>query len=578
LSDVAIAATGLTKVYRLYDRPRHRLLDVFGLLPTGSSGYREHKALDGVTLSIARGEKVAVIGRNGAGKSTFMKLVSRVVQPTSGQLEVSGQIHALLQMGTGFHPDFTGRQNVFAYLAQIGVDGAEARRLFTDVVEFSELEEYIDQPVKTYSTGMAVRLMFSTSTAIKPDLLVLDEVLGVGDAYFTQKSFERIRGLCDRDGATLLLVTHDVYTASRLCDRMIWLDRGMVMIDDAPGTVIRSYEDSIRQQEEQRLRTKRLASIAQTREASGTDQFLVEIRARDNRPQPCPVYFSRIAAACGGRIIAELPLITESDSVGSALQLEATAWGNPVTWHGEAARPMLNYGSVFHKIAGVLARTSLECRHAAPVLRLRYWMDEPCDLLVDCYRDGDAFALGPLPPITGQWATHEIECSQSLLPQASVPAVGAIGAGDVVVRDVRFVDRHATVRDILEHGQPARLEVSYEILNSSLVEDVQLVLALQKDGVQDVCRFFGRRVPLDAARRRGTFVLEIPRLDVTDGLYAVTVLVARPGYYDEVQTTFYSMNPGVYCCWSRVFEVRVVGAGSIGIGTVSVREGNWSVR
>ncbi|PYQ91659.1 MAG: ABC transporter ATP-binding protein, partial [Acidobacteria bacterium] len=198
---------------------------MFGFLGNRPDAFTEHAALDGVNLEIRRGEKVAIIGRNGAGKSTFLKLVTNVIQPTAGSLEVKGDVHALLQIGTGFHPDFTGRQNVHAYLAQLGVSGADADRRCADAIAFAELEEYIDQPVKTYSTGMAMRLMFSASTAISPDLLVLDEVLGVGDAYFAQKSYDRMRELCERHDATLLLVTHDVYSAVRMCDRVVWFDR-----------------------------------------------------------------------------------------------------------------------------------------------------------------------------------------------------------------------------------------------------------------------------------------------------------------------------------------------------------------
>jgi len=204
MSDVAIRATGLKKIYRLYAKPAYRFLDMFGMLGDKPGAFTEHSALDGVSVEVRRGEKVAVIGRNGAGKSTFLKLVTKVIQPTAGSLEVRGDVHALLQIGTGFHPDFTGRQNVNAYLAQLGVTGADAGRRCADAIAFAELEEYIDQPVKTYSTGMAMRLMFSASTAISPDLLVLDEVLGVGDAYFAQKSYDRMRELCERNDATLL--------------------------------------------------------------------------------------------------------------------------------------------------------------------------------------------------------------------------------------------------------------------------------------------------------------------------------------------------------------------------------------
>jgi lipopolysaccharide transport system ATP-binding protein len=198
MTDVAIRATDLKKVYRLYAKPAYRFLDMFGLLGPRAGAYAQHAALEGINLEIRRGENVAIIGRNGAGKSTCLKLITSVMQPTAGSLEVSGDVHALLQIGTGFHPDFTGRENVQAYFAQLGISGSEAARRCADAIAFAELEEYIDQPAKTYSTGMAMRLMFSASTAIDPDLLVLDEVLGVGDAYFAQKSYERMRELCDR--------------------------------------------------------------------------------------------------------------------------------------------------------------------------------------------------------------------------------------------------------------------------------------------------------------------------------------------------------------------------------------------
>ena len=252
----AIRARDVRKVYRLYASRRDRVLDMLGLLGRARAG-REVAALDGVSLEIARGEKVAVIGRNGAGKSTLLKLVSGVTQPTSGTLDVSGAVHALLQIGSGFHPDFTGRQNVYAYFAQLGITAAEAERRLAEVVDFAELAEYIDQPVATYSTGMAVRLMFSASTAIVPDLLLLDEVLGVGDAYFAHKSFERISALCARQGTTLLLVTHDLYSAARVCNRIVWLDRGRVLLDGDASFVVKAYEESIRHQEEARLRDEK---------------------------------------------------------------------------------------------------------------------------------------------------------------------------------------------------------------------------------------------------------------------------------------------------------------------------------
>src|SRR5262245_5464254 len=298
MSEVAIRATGLKKIYRLYAKPAYRFLDMFGMLGDKPGAFTEHSALDDVNLEVRRGEKVAVIGRNGAGKSTFLKLVTKVIQPTAGSMDVKGDVHALLQIGTGFHPDFTGRQNVYAYLAQLGVTGADADRRCADAIAFAELEEYIDQPVKTYSTGMAMRLMFSASTAISPDLLVLDEVLGVGDAYFAQKSYDRMRELCERHDATLLLVTHDVYSAVRMCDRVIWFDRGRILMDGDGPTVVKAYEDSIRQQEEHRLRIKKQQRMRELQAASGraaasaASHVVLEVASADGRPQPGLVYLA----------------------------------------------------------------------------------------------------------------------------------------------------------------------------------------------------------------------------------------------------------------------------------------------
>src|SRR5262249_37712034 len=158
----------------------------------------------------------------------------------------------------------------YAYLAQLGISGAQANRRMDEIVDFAEIEEYIDQPLKTYSTGMAVRLMFSASTAITPDLLVLDEILGVGDAYFAHKSFTGMRDLCANAGTTLLLVTHDVYSAIELCERVIWLDQGRVLIDADGATVVKAYEDSVRQQEESRLRTRKERQLASAARESGS--------------------------------------------------------------------------------------------------------------------------------------------------------------------------------------------------------------------------------------------------------------------------------------------------------------------
>ncbi|MGH2361386.1 MAG: ABC transporter ATP-binding protein, partial [bacterium] len=240
-NDWAIRAKKLSKVYRLYRKPTYRFLDVFGLCPAGDRYYAEHAALDHIDLGIRAGERVAIIGRNGAGKSTLLKLVASTLQPTSGTIEVRGSVRALLEIWAGFHPDFTGRENVLASLAYQGIIGSRAIEKLEEVVEFAELEEYIDQPLKTYSTGMMMRLMFSAATCVEPDILLADEVLSVGDAYFVHKSLARVKRLVQTRGTTFVLVTHDHQAAVSVCERFIWIDRGRIMLDGTADLAIASY-------------------------------------------------------------------------------------------------------------------------------------------------------------------------------------------------------------------------------------------------------------------------------------------------------------------------------------------------
>ncbi|HWI17871.1 MAG TPA: ABC transporter ATP-binding protein, partial [Vicinamibacterales bacterium] len=549
MTDVIIRASNLAKVYRLYTKPVHRFLDMFGLLKTSQGAYTEHAALGGVNLEIRRGEKVAFIGRNGAGKSTLLKLLTGVIEPTRGTLSVQGQAHALLQIGSGFHPDFTGRQNVIAYLAQLGVVGSEAARKCEEIIEFAELEEYIDQPVKTYSSGMGVRLMFATSTAITPDLLVLDEVLGVGDAYFAGKSYSRIRDLCAREGTTLLLVTHDVYSAVSICERVIWIDRGRILMDGDGATVVNAYEDSIRVQEENRLRLRAESRARELRE-SNTTPAMVEILSADRGPQPSPVYFSSIDVYLDDDLIGKLP-IAEASTGRTSLQAEGTNWGDAGEWQQRTARPMLNFGSPFHKVAGSVALDSDEAARARRSLRVSmdYWSAEPCALEARAFVNGQEIHLGALPPSNGNWVNHIATpvgaTNAGELRQGT--SAGRQGTGAIVIDALTPRDGNGRECYTFRHGAPFELTMRYRINQPDLSERPQVLVAFHRDGTQDVMRTICRDFSFEASQRReGTLRVAFPKLPLANGTYAVTVMVARERYYDEEQTLYFSINPGVY--------------------------------
>ena len=228
---------GVGKEYKLYDSPRARLKSLL----TGRALHRSHWALQGVSLELARGQCLGVVGSNGAGKSTLLKLITGTLQPSCGQLARSGRVTAILELGAGFHPEFTGRQNLYFGGSLIGIPAEQMRALEPEVLAFAEIGEAIDRPVKTYSSGMVVRLAFALVTAVEPDLLIIDEALAVGDQHFQKKCIERIQRFRD-NGCTILFCSHSPYHIRHLCDVALWLDAGRVMEFGPTEAVLGAYE------------------------------------------------------------------------------------------------------------------------------------------------------------------------------------------------------------------------------------------------------------------------------------------------------------------------------------------------
>lgn len=234
----AVEAEGLTKIYRVYASPWDRLGEAIFRRPR----HREFRALEGIDFSIPRGEGLAIVGENGAGKSTLLKILAGISLPTSGSFQVHGKIASILELGSGFHPEFTGRQNIVLNAAMLGLGEEELRQKMPDIVAFSELGDFIDQPVKTYSTGMAMRLGFSIATQVEPDVLIIDEALSVGDGYFQKKCMDRLLRFVEA-GGTLLFCSHAMYYVSNFCQRALWLKGGRAQALGPVADVIREYEN-----------------------------------------------------------------------------------------------------------------------------------------------------------------------------------------------------------------------------------------------------------------------------------------------------------------------------------------------
>jgi lipopolysaccharide transport system ATP-binding protein len=239
-SKPAISVKNLNKCYQLYAQPIDRLKQ---FLWRGRRQYfREFWALRDVSFDIAKGEVLGIIGRNGAGKSTLLQLLCGTLNPTDGSVNVQGRIAALLELGSGFNPEFTGRENVYLSASILGLSQQEIDERFEAIVDFSGIRDFIDQPVKTYSSGMYVRLAFSVATSVDPDILIVDEALSVGDGEFARKSFDRIRAMKEA-GKTILFCSHTLYQVEAFCDRVLWLDRGRLMNLGDPQDVVQCYSN-----------------------------------------------------------------------------------------------------------------------------------------------------------------------------------------------------------------------------------------------------------------------------------------------------------------------------------------------
>ena len=277
----SILVSGLGKAYRQYPTRWARLAE---WLTPWTTRHQLRWVLQDVNFQVNPGEALGIIGVNGAGKSTLLKMITGTTQPTAGSIRLEGRVAALLELGMGFHPEFTGRQNVFMAGQLLGMSMEELHALMPGIEAFAEIGEYMDQPVRTYSSGMQMRLAFSVATASRPDILIVDEALSVGDAYFQHKSFDRIREF-RKAGTTLLIVSHDRQAIQTICDRALLLDKGRVALEGAPEEVMDFFSAMIAEREQDTIRQERLAdnrirTISGTGEASVAEVVLLNDKGR----------------------------------------------------------------------------------------------------------------------------------------------------------------------------------------------------------------------------------------------------------------------------------------------------------
>lgn len=278
-----VRVNGLGKAYKQYPGQWSRLAE--WILPAGKPRHIEHWVLKDIDFHLRAGEAVGIVGANGAGKSTLLKMLAGTVRPSCGEITIGGRVAAMLELGMGFHPDFTGRQNAVMGGQLLGLSLEEIAQLMPHIEAFAEIGEYIDQPVRTYSSGMQMRLAFSVATAQRPDILIVDEALSVGDSYFQHKSFERIREF-RREGTTLLIVSHDRYAIQTVCDRAILMDAGRIRMQGLPVDVLDYYNAMMAEQNHHRIQQKTLADGRVTTISGSGEASIVDVRLLNQYDRP----------------------------------------------------------------------------------------------------------------------------------------------------------------------------------------------------------------------------------------------------------------------------------------------------
>jgi ABC-type polysaccharide/polyol phosphate transport system ATPase subunit len=322
----AIQATDVTKVYRRYAHKR-QFATLKSALLSGSlirdlNPDETFHALNGVSFRVPRGSTYAIVGRNGSGKSTMLKCIAGITKPTSGRVTVSGRISALIELGAGFHPEISGRENVFINGIMLGLTKREIARRFDEIVEFAELETFIDAPVKTYSSGMYMRLGFAVAIHVDPDVLLVDEVLAVGDEGFTHKCLDKFAEF-RRRGKTILLVTHSLGLVERFCDEALWIDEGRARAAGDPRRVVGAYITDVERSEEAALaatdaRAREEADTAAASPAAAPDP--AGLASDTSVDEPPPDMFRATAGRWGSREV-EIADVTFSGADGVATRV-----------------------------------------------------------------------------------------------------------------------------------------------------------------------------------------------------------------------------------------------------------------
>lgn len=590
-AEVVIKTENLGKMYKLFESRKAKIMDVLGLAKIffwTKKSYKEFWALRDVSLEIKRGERVGIIGHNGAGKSTLLKTLIGNHEITEGSMFINGNIQALMTLGTGFHPDFTGRENIRAALGYNNMSAEEIAAAEAEIIDFTELEDFIDQPVKNYSAGMYARLAFATATSIRPEILIIDEVLGAGDAYFAGKCVERMRSLSVESGATVLFVSHDLGSVQNMCDRCIWIDRGKLRMDGPSLDVIKAYSAQVREREEMRLKIrnekKAIAGKSQDVDYS-VRQFFQFSSKSGNTLDFC---IKKIAFKYKNSPYAELypgqPMDIDESQLASIVLGE-----NNENWHSpeRSGSDILRQCTVKTAMPALFSLIVQDMWKAADLdLEIEYTLSGSEGPLLSFF-DRDAQSYRPIARLTAEQNLLKINCANDLSavtvvdadkpeeelqvieevvapeaaveePESEVEEVNLdavqsndiYGSGECEIRQVRFLTPDGETF-MLPVQTAVDIELEIEVMQS--VKNPVFVFAVYLPTGQTAMQIYHDSLQADMpVLDKGIKFMrfKIDRLLLGPGSYIASAAVFK-------QCPVNGMEPEAYCLWDRRIEFQV---------------------
>ncbi|WP_411959334.1 ABC transporter ATP-binding protein [Pseudomonas sp. s4] len=541
MSDIAISLAGVCKTFRRFQHPGWRALDALGL-PVSRKRYDNFQALTDINFNIARGEKVALIGRNGAGKSTLLRLISGQMRADNGTIRVNGQVQALMTLGTGFHPDFTGVENIRSALAFQGVAPAKMDECIEEIADFTELDSFLQRPVKEYSAGMYARLAFAVATTMTPEVLIIDEILGAGDAYFLGKCIQRMKNLTSQ-GATILFVSHDISSVQMLCDRGIWLEAGRVRQDGPLLPVSKSYLASVRDEEERRVRAK---SMSLTRgqvmalQGGGSQTSLLRFIGRDSVAPRQPLLVRSVEYGDESGVLGQIDL-QGPQSGGSALIVDPQ-FMNWKYLERETQGPCWAFGD----FGGRYQHAPLQIVWPAIVpksawVQIEYKASGSEGVLLEQY-DAESAEYTHLAEFDtsceSDWQTTRLalcattaiggsESAELLSELQELSSEDRYGSGEVRITGFGFFDGESERRHTLISGEPAFAVIGYDAAQP-VMDPVPVVAIYRPDGtcvMQVIASMAGKHFP--RLEGKGGIRVNFAPLLLGPGDYLVSVALFR---------------------------------------------------